>query len=204
MLVVIIDYQICNLGSVKRAFEECGAEVIISSNPSDLDRATHVVLPGVGAFPTAIKNLKKLGFIESIKKTALQDKIPFMGICLGMQLLADKGFEIEETDGLGLVHGQIIKLSSKGKNTRVPHIGWNELDINCKDSIFDTISDKTDFYFVHSYHFVPKEKNQVISYTPYCDGFVSAIKKDNILGFQFHPEKSSTAGFRLIKNFLSY
>ena len=204
MSVAIIDYKVCNLGSVKRAFQECGADAFISSDPKDIDAATHIVLPGVGAFSNAMKNLEDMGFVEYIKRAVLDDKIPLLGICLGMQLLADKGFEIKETPGLGLIKGEIIKLSPKKKSERVPHVGWNELDIKSGIPIFQSIANKTDFYFVHSFHFIPKDESNIISTTPYCDKIVSGIAKDNIFGVQFHPEKSSTAGFKLIKNFLNY
>ena len=203
MPVLIIDYQMCNLGSVRRAFEECGAEVIVSSDPLDLKIATHIVLPGVGAFANGMNNLKKLGWVDAIKQAVLDDRIPILGICLGMQLLADKGFEKGETEGLCLIPGDIIRLEPKNNKERIPHIGWNEIHYNQQSSIFQDINNDSDFYFVHSFHFNPKNKKDVIATTPYCGGFISAVQNENIIGVQFHPEKSSRAGLQLIQNFLN-
>ena len=203
MAVLIIDYHMCNLGSVKRAFEECGAEVIVSNNPKDLDIATQIVLPGVGAFANGMKNLLKLGWVEEIKRAVLDEKIPILGICLGMQLLADKSFEKGETEGLHLIPGDIIKLEPKDNKERVPHVGWNELHHDQQSTIFQGINNDTDFYFVHSFHFKPKNNTAIIARTPYCGGFISAVQNENIIGVQFHPEKSSRPGFQLIQNFLN-
>ena len=203
MPVIIIDYDMGNIGSVKRAFEECGSEVIVSSHPKDLDIATQIILPGVGAFANAMNNLKKLGWVDAIKQAVIVDKIPILGICLGMQLLADKSFEKGETDGLSLISGDIIRLEPKSIKERVPHVGWNEIHFNQQNKIFKDIKNDSDFYFVHSFHFMPSNNNNILSTTPYCGGFVSALQKGNIIGVQFHPEKSSRAGFQLIQNFLS-
>lgn len=204
MPVLIIDYHMCNLGSVKRAFEECGAEVIVSSHPEDLEIATHIVLPGVGAFANGMKNLVTLGWVDAIKQAVLNEKIPILGICLGMQLLADKSFEKGETEGLHLISGDIIRLEPKNGKERVPHIGWNELHFNQQSSIFTSINNDSDFYFVHSFYFNPKNKNDILAITPYCGDFISAVQNENIIGVQFHPEKSSRAGFQLIRNFLNF
>ena len=202
-MLSIIDYDMGNIGSVKRAFEECGSEVIVSSHPKDLDIATQIILPGVGAFANAMNNLKKLGWVDAIKQAVIVDKIPILGICLGMQLLADKSFEKGETDGLSLISGDIIRLEPKSIKERVPHVGWNEIHFNQQNKIFKDIKNDSDFYFVHSFHFMPSNNNNILSTTPYCGGFVSALQKGNIIGVQFHPEKSSRAGFQLIQNFLS-
>jgi imidazole glycerol-phosphate synthase subunit HisH len=203
MSVAIIDYKMSNLGSVKRAFQECGADAFISSEPIDLENVTHIVLPGVGAFANGINNLKKLGWIDAIKQAVLDDRIPILGICLGMQLLADKSFEKGETEGLCLIPGDIIRLEQKNNKERIPHIGWNEIHFNQESSIFKNINNDSDFYFVHSFHFSPKNKKDIVAKTPYCGGFVSAVQNKNIFGVQFHPEKSSRAGFQLIQNFLN-
>lgn len=203
MPVLIIDYQTCNLGSVRRAFEECGAEVIVSSNPRNLKIATHIVLPGVGAFTEGMKNLTELGWVKPIQETVLGEKIPILGICLGMQLLADKSFENGETEGLHFIQGEVSRFEQKDKKELIPHVGWNELHINQKSPIFIGIHENTDFYFVHSFHLVPGQKKDIIAKTPYCGSFVSAVQKENVIGVQFHPEKSSRPGFQLIKNFLN-
>jgi len=188
---------------VKRAFEECGAKVIVSNNPKDIEIASHIVLPGVGAFSKAMNNLEQLGWVDSIKKIAADGKVPIFGICLGMQLLGNISYENGTTEGLGILPGKIVKLVPNNKKERVPHVGWNELHILRYNSIFDSIATNTDFYFVHSYHFKPSNKCHQIAKTPYCGGFVSVIQFNNIIGVQFHPEKSSRSGFQLIKNFLN-
>jgi imidazole glycerol-phosphate synthase subunit HisH len=203
-MVLIIDYGMGNLGSVKRAFEECGAtEVIISHSESDFDSCTHAVLPGVGSFADAMQNLHQSGLVNPIKKLALEDKIPFLGICLGMQLLASKGEENGITEGLGLIAGT-VKLLQPPNEERVPHVGWNEIEKQKEHLVLDDIENRTDFYFVHSYHFETASQENVIAKTPYCNTFTSIVANNNIIGTQFHPEKSSFAGFKLIKNFLAY
>ncbi|AWI03681.1 imidazole glycerol phosphate synthase subunit HisH [Clostridium drakei] len=204
MKVYIIDYGMGNLMSVKRAFEECEAdEVRICSEPEELFSADRIVIPGVGAFYDGMNNLNSKGWTKVIKKIAIQDKIPILGICLGMQLLASKGYEGKEIEGLGLIDGEVKKLVSKNENERIPHVGWNEIYMINNSDLFLGIDEKTDFYFVHSYHFIPKYEQSIISKTPYCGGFVSAISQNNVYGVQFHPEKSQKSGFRIIRNFLS-
>jgi imidazole glycerol-phosphate synthase subunit HisH len=203
-MILIIDYGMGNLGSVKRAFEECGAdEVVISHYESDFDRCTHAVLPGVGSFADAMNNLEQAGLVKTIRKIALEDRIPFLGICLGMQLLASVGEEHGITKGLGLIPGKVKLLESKTEE-RVPHVGWNEIEKQQEHLLLEGIKNKTDFYFVHSYQFEPEVNSDVVSTTPYCGGFMSITGRDNIMGTQFHPEKSSSAGFKLIQNFLNY
>lgn len=202
MNVAIIDYGMSNLGSISHALEECGGEVVIIDNPEDLETATHIVLPGVGAFCDGMKNLKKNGWIPAIKKAAVDDKVPFLGICLGMQLLADKGYEMGESAGLGLIPGEVKKMEPSSPAEKIPHVGWNEIYRTTDSPLLNNIADGTDFYFVHSYRFIPKNKNDILTTTPYCGGFVSVVARDNIYGTQFHPEKSSRSGFTLLTNFL--
>ncbi|EPG75998.1 imidazole glycerol phosphate synthase, glutamine amidotransferase subunit [Leptospira fainei serovar Hurstbridge str. BUT 6] len=200
MNVIIIDYGMGNLSSVLRAFQECGASAEISDNPLDLKRATHIVLPGVGAFPDGINNLRERKFDQAIEHV-VADGIPLLGICLGMQLLADTGYEVRKSDGLGLISGEVKKLD-EGAGVRIPHVGWNEVKYKKDDSLFVDIPDNSDFYFVHSYHFEPASENAIVGITPYGQGFVSVVRKDNVMGVQFHPEKSSQLGFKVIRNFL--
>jgi len=203
MKVLIIDYGMGNLGSISRAVEECGGEYLISDNPKKLEEADKIILPGVGSFRDGIENLNLGGWVTPLKSYACDKKIPLLGICLGMQLLADKGSEGGETVGLGLINGQVQKLEPKSSSEKIPHIGWNNVDKAKEDKIFESIPDRSDFYFVHSYHFVPKDKKDILAVTPYCGKFVSVVGNDNIYGTQFHPEKSSNAGFQLLKNFLN-
>lgn len=203
MATLIIDYGMGNLASVRRAFEECGADVFISDDPADIKEAERLVLPGVGAFYDAMALLRKKGWVDAIRRAVLEEGIPILGICLGMQLMAESGVEGGESEGLGLVPGRVIRLESK-ESERIPHVGWNEVHFQQRHPFFDAISDGVDFYFVHSFHFVPSNPEHVLAITPYCGGFVSVVGKESAVGVQFHPEKSSKVGFVIIKNFLRY
>lgn len=203
MNVVVVDYGMCNLGSVRRAFEECGAhDVLVSDNPQDLKSADKIVLPGVGAFGQGMQNLHSRGWVPALKEAALEKNIPLLGICLGMQLLADKGYEGGEFEGLGLIPGEVKKLIPTPADKRIPHVGWNEVHQKVSSALLKDIPDATDFYFVHSFHFAAKKKESVACETPYCGRFVSVVEDKNIFGVQFHPEKSQRPGFQLIRNFL--
>jgi glutamine amidotransferase len=204
MKVVIINYGMGNLGSVRRAFEECGAQVLLSDEPRDLEEADRIVLPGVGAFRDGMHNLAAAGWPDKLREALQNPRVTLFGICLGMQLLAEYGHEGETTKGLGLIPGEVHRLTPTTENERIPHVGWNEVHPSNGDSLFHEIPPKTDFYFVHSYHLVPTEPEHAIALTPYCGRFVAAVRSRNVLGTQFHPEKSSRPGFRLIKNFLSW
>lgn len=200
--VVIVDYNVCNLDSVARAVLYCGGNPVITNNVKDLETATHIILPGVGSFRQGIENIRKLGLDKVLEDQVLKNKIPLLGICLGMQLLATSGTEGGESFGLNFIPGKVIKLEKKVESERIPHIGWNEIFFSKKSKLFENIMPCKDFYFVHSYHFVCQDQNDILSITPYCGGFISAIEKDNIFGVQFHPEKSQDIGFKVIKNFL--
>lgn len=201
--IVIIDYGMGNLGSVRRAFEECGADVAVANEPTSLFDAAGIVLPGVGAFVDGMKNLKDRGWIEVLTHHVQSNKIPVLGICLGMQLLAERSFEGGETAGLGWISGEVIRLQPTELNERIPHVGWNEVYQNQNHALIESVKEGTDFYFVHSYHFVPSVESAILLKTPYCGQFVSAVVQDNIMGVQFHPEKSSKPGFQIIRNFLN-
>ena len=203
METAIIDYGMGNLLSVQRAFEKCGSDAVIIDNPLELRDAERIVLPGVGAFPDAMDNLRKNGWIEELNRAVLEKETPILGICLGMQLLADKGYEVRECDGLGYIPGEIIRFTQTQEKERLPHVGWNEILKREDSPLFDGIADGTNYYFVHSYHFRVANEENIATVTPYCGEFVSSVIKDNIVGTQFHPEKSQKAGFKLIKNFLS-
>lgn len=201
MKVLIINYGMGNLGSVRRAFEECGAEVLVSSDPADLVKVERIVLPGVGAFADGMANLNAAGWPEPLRLALRNPGVHLLGICLGMQLLASKGYEGGETSGLGLIQGIVNRLQPRN-GERVPHIGWNEVRSECCAPLLKGIPAGTDFYFVHSYHFQPTETAHVVARTPYCGDFVSVTCAGNVFGTQFHPEKSSKPGFGLIRNFL--
>lgn len=203
MSILIIDYGMGNLGSVRRAFEECGGDVIISDDPSSLKEATRVVLPGVGAFADGMRNLKLKGWVEPLAQAVQSENIPFLGICLGMQLLCTIGDEGGETRGLDFIPGRVSHMREMGQDLRYPHVGWNEVYPTSDNYLFNDIKPGTDFYFVHSYHFKVERDEHAIGTTPYGRSFYSAINKNLIWAVQFHPEKSGRSGFQLIKNFLS-
>lgn len=201
MKLVVINYGMGNLASVCRALEECGSEPVLSANPKSLTDADRIILPGVGAFGDGMKNLREAGWPTAIRETLKNPEVFLLGICLGMQLLADKGYEHGDHEGLGLVRGKVERMNPK-EGERVPHVGWNELRIVRDDGLTKGIAKGTDFYFVHSYQFNVDDENDVIGRTPYAGEFVSVVRHGNVFGTQFHPEKSSFAGFQLLKNFL--
>ena len=202
MTCMVIDFGMGNLGSVARSLEECGADVTITSDPSTLKKATKIVLPGVGAFADGMHNLHEGGWVEVLNSLVVIKKTPLLGICLGMQLLADSGHEGDGCKGLGFISGDVVRLIPENNTEKIPHVGWNEVHILRSNSLFEAIPDRSDFYFVHSYHFVVKKKEQIIAQTPYCRKFAAAIMAENIFGVQFHPEKSSKYGFNLLRNFI--
>lgn len=199
-MVVIIDYNMGNVGSVKKAFEKIGAEVTLSADKTAIKKATHLVLPGVGAFADGMRNLKEKNLIDVMAHEVLKRKKPFLGICLGMQLLADRGHEFGTHEGLGWIPGEVVKLNPPSP-LRLPHIGWNDIFVRKNNDLFVNIPDNN-FYFVHSYHLKPKDENIVSSTCAYGENFVSSISKDTLFAVQFHPEKSQTAGLQVLKNFL--
>jgi len=201
--MVWVDYGMGNLGSVTRAVEECGGSPVITNKAHELEVANYIVLPGVGAFAIGMRNIRERGLDELLTAQVIGKGIPFLGICLGMQLLATKGWEGEETDGLGWIEGEVKRLQPDGHNVRIPHVGWNEVIFTRASPLFSGIPSGTDYYFVHSYHLLCPNERDVIARTPYCGGVVSAVGRDNILGVQFHPEKSQRLGFQVIRNFLA-
>ncbi len=203
MKVMIIDYGMSNLGSIRRAVEECGAEVEVTSDARDLKKAAKIILPGVGSYADGMNNLRKYGWVEAICEEALVNKVPLLGICLGMQLLSERGCEGGDTIGLGLIKGEVKKLSVKNPGERLPHVGWNEIHAAAPCVLLDGIKDGSDFYFVHSFYFDAANESDIAAYTPYCGKFPSILARDNIYATQFHPEKSSPDGLTLLKNFLN-
>jgi len=200
-MITIIDYGMGNLFSVGNALKTLGAEVVISSKAEDIRAADKIVLPGVGAFPDGMKNLKDLGIDKTLAEEVLVKKKPLLGICLGMQLLATVGEEHESTDGLGFIEGTVRKFKISGKKFRIPHIGWNDVVPKGDDPLFKKIRTPI-FYFDHSYHFVPKDGSTVIATCDHGEVFAAAVRKENIFGVQFHPEKSQREGLDLLNSFL--
>ncbi|OGF14615.1 imidazole glycerol phosphate synthase, glutamine amidotransferase subunit [Candidatus Falkowbacteria bacterium RIFCSPLOWO2_02_FULL_45_15] len=200
MRIVIIDYKMGNIASVSKAFASIGVPAVVSGEPKDIERATHLVLPGVGAFGDGMENLRKQGLIPLLRRKVLEDKTPFFGICLGMQLLAQTGTEFGEYEGLGWVRGSVIKLRGD-KNLRLPHIGWNNISVNHQDVLFRNIVDDN-FYFVHSYHIDCADAAVVSAMCTYGQTFAAALHQGNIFATQFHPEKSQAGGLRVLRNFL--
>lgn len=198
-IVGLIDSGICNLDSITRALEYSGAKVYRIADGNAIPEITHLVLPGVGSFKTAMQNLHSRNLINYLNSAVLKDHKPLLGICLGMQLLAEIGLEEGETAGLGFIPGRVVKLSTS-KTYRLPHIGWNEVKYSDLE-LFSEVQQGENFYFVHSYYFECDKKYQVAE-TQYEKVFSSAIRNRHVMGVQFHPEKSQNAGFQLLKNFL--
>ncbi|OIO80982.1 imidazole glycerol phosphate synthase subunit HisH [Candidatus Pacearchaeota archaeon CG1_02_32_132] len=205
-MITVINCGTSNLRSVEKALVKLGAEFIVSDKKEDIESASHLILPGVGAFGETMKNLHNLGLVECIRKEVLEKKKPILGICLGMQLLFSTGEEGGINNGIGLVRGVVKKFDlNPGKRIKIPHIGWNDiLGDEIRDiEILKEINEGTNFYFVHSYHAVSDEKMKK-AFTNYGYDFISVFQKGNIFGTQFHPEKSQTEGLKIIKNFISY
>ncbi len=187
-----------NVASVAKALDKLGFKNKLSNKKSDIEKATHLILPGVGAFGDGIKNLTELGLINLLTKRVVEQGTPFLGICLGMQLLAEKGHEFGIHEGLGWIKGEVVRL----KSPKLPHIGWNNIKI-IKKSILNDIPDNN-FYFVHSYVLKPKNKSIIAATCKYGVEFPAVIQYKNIFATQFHPEKSQLSGLAIINNFIKY
>lgn len=196
---LILDIDSGNILSLKNIVVKFNENVKISNTDSDLEESTHILLPGVGSYSEVMNKIKNKINIDLLKKKLNEDKTLFLGICVGMQILSSLGYENETSEGLSLIAGKVQKLNT---NENLPHVGWNSIDFRNTNKLFKDISDKTDFYFTHSYCFELNDSSCEISSTNYGVKFSSAINKNNIYGTQFHPEKSQSAGIKLIKNFL--
>ena len=199
--IVIVDYGMGNLKSVLNAFEYVGAKVKLSARTEDLKQADGIVVPGQGAFRACMQCLKENKFVAMLNQQVVEKKKPYLGICLGLQILGEKSFEGGEFAGLGWVKGTVKKIEPK-KGLKVPHLGWNEIRIKRQINLLKDIPDKTCFYFAHSYVLYPDEVEIVAATTDYGGEFPVAIQAGNIMAIQFHPEKSQQDGLRLIKNFV--
>jgi glutamine amidotransferase len=198
-MIAIIDYGMGNLRSVSKAFEAVGHQAVVTRDPHVIGNASHVVLPGVGAFGDCMANLQHYDLIEPVR-AAIRSGKPFLGICLGLQLLFTESEEFGVHRGLEIVPGRVRRFAID-PGLKVPHMGWNEVRYRRDCPVFEGIPDGSHWYFVHSYYVDPADQAVVAAATTYGDPFVSAIWKDNIVACQFHPEKSQTVGLRLIKNF---
>ena len=207
MSIVILDYGIGNVKSILNAFEEEGEKAILSRDKDIILKSKGIVLPGVGAFSEGMNNLKKHGLVQIIKKYA-ETKKPLLGICLGMQMLLEESEEFGITKGVGLIKGRVIKIPvEKSNKIKLPHISWNEIktkNIPWENTIFNEVEVNSNMYFVHTYVAKPDIEDEILSTTDYFGTeFCSALKKDNIYGCQFHPEKSAKDGLNVIKNFIN-
>ena len=199
--ILIIDYNTGNVDSVIKAFKLFESDVIFSSKKEDLDKAKKIILPGQGSYDYAVDELKKKNLFDHIKKKYLTENIPIMGICLGMQILSTIGFENnKKTNGFDIIPGEVKKMNETPNS--LPHIGWNEVEFKKDDILFENIKNKQDFYFIHSYEFIPNNYEDVLSTSYFNSKFVSIVKKNNCYGIQFHPEKSLKKGLKIIENFL--
>lgn len=213
-MITIIDYGIGNMRSVEKAFERVGAEVLRTDNPDDLARADHLVLPGVGAFGACANEIRRRDLIAPIKD-AVDRGVPFLGVCVGMQLLFDSSDELGEHAGLGLLPGRITRFSGSMQpalvgdtdpstphsSLKVPHMGWNTLAIQQASPLLTGLAPESYVYFVHSYHAVPDHAEDVLATTSYGVDFPAVVGRDNVFGVQFHPEKSQYNGLRILENF---
>jgi len=199
-MIIIIDYGMGNLRSVQKAFERIGIPARISSEADEILNAEKLVLPGVGHFECGMKNLRTKGLFDLLNKVVLNNKIPIIGICLGMQLMTEFSEE-GNCEGFGWIKARTQKFLFQNKELKIPHMGWNNLLIKNSDSIFKNITSDNFFYFVHSYYVTCENEVDILAETNYSNNFVSSLNKDNIYGCQFHPEKSHDNGLKILKNF---
>ncbi len=198
-MIAIIDYGMGNLRSVQKALEKVGHEAIVTNQASQIASAAKVILPGVGAFGDAMEELRRRELVEPIL-SAIDSGKPFLGICLGLQMLFDVGDEDGRQEGLGVLDGEVVRFEVP-KQFKVPHMGWNQVSIRGDVPVLAGLNDETYFYFVHSYYVVPRDENVVATTTTYHAPFTSMIHRDNLYATQFHPEKSQRDGLKLLANF---
>lgn len=203
-MVAIIDYRMGNTRSVAKTLKAMGYDAVLTNDPKQLRDASHLILPGVGAYPDGMKNLHELGLVEILNEEVIQKGKPFLAICIGVQLLADKGMEHGGPHpGLGWIHGRVERFNVDETKYKIPHVGWNNVTITNISPLFDQVPQPDpDFYFVHSYHLKAADPKDVVATCDYGETFVAAIQKNNIFGTQFHPEKSQKNGVQVLKNFL--
>jgi glutamine amidotransferase len=207
MNVTIVDYNSGNISSVINSFKEVAKDKVnieVTSDLSTIKTSDKVVLPGQGSFKSCIDGLNSInGLIDTLNEFVLESKKPLLGICVGLQMFADIGYEEVETKGLGWISGKVSKIDNQAGKFKLPHIGWNEINIIKDSKIFNAVENKSHMYFVHSYEFVPEDKSVILAATDYSTNFVCAVEKENIFGTQFHPEKSDKIGLKIIDNFIN-
>ncbi len=200
-MIAIVDYGMGNLRSVSKGFESQGLPVTVTRNTDDIRKSSGLVLPGVGAFGDCVRNLKEFGLVESIIESINEDK-PFLGICLGLQILFEESEESPGLNGLGIFKGRVVRFPrGNGKKLKIPHMGWNQVELTGELRVLSGIPQGSWFYFVHSYYPEPKQKDIITGKTTYGADFTCAVSKGNIFACQFHPEKSSTLGLKILENF---
>tara|TARA_B000000532_G_C18711743_1_gene338545 strand:- start:8 stop:634 length:627 start_codon:yes stop_codon:yes gene_type:complete len=206
MNLTIVDYKSGNISSVINSFEEVAKDKVKIEVTSDLNKiksSDKVVLPGQGSFKRCVDGLNNInGLVDTLNEFAITNKKPLLGICVGLQMFADVGYEETETKGLGWISGKVSKIDNKNGKYKLPHIGWNQINIIKDSKILKDIKNNSHMYFVHSYEFIPNDKNLVSSTTTYSSNIVCSVERENIFGTQFHPEKSDSLGLKIIDNFI--
>jgi glutamine amidotransferase len=207
MNVTIVDYNSGNISSVINSFKEVAQDKVNIEVTSDLNKiisGDKVVLPGQGSFKSCVDALKKIeGLTDTLNEFAITNKKPILGICVGLQMFGDIGYEETETKGLGWISGKVSKIENQNGKFKLPHIGWNQINIVKDSKIFKDIKNNSHMYFVHSYEFIPEDKSVISATTDYSSNIVCSVEKENIFGTQFHPEKSDKTGLKIINNFIS-
>ena len=207
MNVTIVDYNSGNISSVVNSFKEVTKNKInlkVTSDLQEIRSSDKIVLPGQGSFKSCVDALNAIdGLLETLNEFVINDKKPLLGICVGLQMFADIGYEETETKGLGWIPGKVLKIDNQSGKFKLPHIGWNQINIVKDSKIYKDIENNSHMYFVHSYEFVPEDKNLISSTTEYSSNIVCSVEKENIFGTQFHPEKSDKTGLKIIDNFIS-
>ena len=206
MNVTIVDYQSGNISSVINSFNEVAKGKVnleVTSDIKKIGSSDKIVLPGQGSFKSCVDSLNSIsGLVETLKEFAIINNKPLLGICVGLQMFADVGYEEAETKGLGWIPGKVSKIDNQNGKFKLPHIGWNEIEIQKESKIFKDIKNKSHMYFVHSYEFIPEDKSVISATTDYSSKIVCSIERDNLFGTQFHPEKSDKKGLKIIENFI--
>jgi len=207
MNVTIVDYNSGNISSVINSFKEVAQNKVNIEVTSDLNKiksSDKVVLPGQGSFKSCVDALNNIeGLVNTLNEFAINQKKPLLGICVGLQMFADIGYEETETKGLGWIPGQVSKIDNQDGKYKLPHIGWNQINIVKESKIFKNIDNNSHMYFVHSYEFIPSDKNVISATTDYSTNIVCSVEKENLFGTQFHPEKSDKTGLKIIQNFIN-